>query len=100
METWLKLRLNTIIHANVRFIKKFKKNNKESNSASICDDTVVYGVVLSETIKYMIKSLQSSNALKLFQLSELKKLLCISYERYTGTSIELHSTVFPWITST
>ena len=31
---------------------------------------------------------------KLFQLSQLKKLLCISYERYTGTSIELHSTRF------
>ena len=54
--------------------KKVKKNNKESNSASICDDTVVYGVVLSETINYMKKSLQSSNVLKLFQLSQLKKL--------------------------
>ena len=54
----------------------------------------MYGVVLSETLNYMKKSLQSSNVLKLFQLSELKKILCISYELYTGTSIELHSQRF------
>ena len=34
----------------------------------------MYGVVLTE----------SSNVLKLFQLSQLKELLCISYEHYTA----------------
>ena len=68
-------------------LRTIEKQNKNYNESSI-----IYNIVLSEVVNFIKKTLKTSQTAPAFILSDLKQMFLKAYQRYTGTSIDLHST--------
>ena len=83
--------------------KKKKKKKKKATRSSFsspnfqstyifCNKSETYAIVLSEVVHFIKKTLKASQTAPAFTLSDLKQMFLKGYQRYTGTSIDLHST--------
>ena len=79
-------------HANClcNFYRKLKTIEKQNKD--YYENSITYSIVLSEVVNFIKKTLKTSQTAPAFILSDLKQMFLRAYQRYTGTSMDLHST--------
>ena len=68
-------------------LRTIEKQNKD-----YYENSITFSIVLSEVVNFIKKTLKTSQTAPAFILGDLKEMFLKAYQRYAGTSIDLHST--------
>ena len=79
-------------HANCLCNLYSKLRTIEKQNKDYYENSIAYNIALTEVINFIKKTLKTSQTAPAFILSDLKQMFLKTYQLYTDTSIDLHST--------
>ena len=79
-------------HANCLCNFYSKLRTIEKQNKDYYENSIAYNIALSEVVNFIKKTLKTSQTAPAFILSDLKQMFLKTYQLYTDTSIDLHST--------
>ena len=79
-------------HANCLCNFYSKLRTIEKQNKDYYENSITFSIVLSKVVNFIKKTLKTSQTAPAFILGHLKEMFLKAYQRYAGTSIDLHST--------